>query len=235
MQSITGADFVLNLDILGASRYIASTINELPNNSGVAETKKWMAERRHRQYPCRKLSFAVGAVGQCDAAGVISNFGGDWFDCVAVNYWYRFVLNLDILGANRCIASTINEFPCNGGVAKTKSRRKNRGTREVLVAVVFSFRGGNSQSNTASIVGNFGSDWLDCVAVNYWCRLILNLNTLGASRWVLLPTPSTNFHVMVVSPRPKSDGRTAVPAMSLSQLSFALGAVRVKRYDRSCR
>ena len=45
--------------------------------------------------------------------------------------------------------------------------------------------------------------------------------------WPLLVAPSTNFHVIVVSPRPKVDGRTAVPVMSLSQLSFAFGAVRV--------
>jgi hypothetical protein len=43
--------------------------------------------------------------------------------------------------------------------------------------------------------------------------------------WVLLVAPSTNFQVMVVSPRPKVDGRLAVPVMSLSQLSFAFGAV----------
>jgi hypothetical protein len=45
--------------------------------------------------------------------------------------------------------------------------------------------------------------------------------------WVLFVAPSTNFHVIVVSPRPKVDGRTAVPVMSLSQLSFAFGAVIV--------
>ena len=46
--------------------------------------------------------------------------------------------------------------------------------------------------------------------------------------WLLLVAASTNFHVMVVSPRPKVDGRLAVPVMSLSQLSFAFGAVRVR-------
>jgi hypothetical protein len=45
------------------------------------------------------------------------------------------------------------------------------------------------------------------------------------SALVLFVAASTNFHVMVVSPRPKVDGRLAVPVMSLSQLSFAFGAV----------
>jgi hypothetical protein len=46
--------------------------------------------------------------------------------------------------------------------------------------------------------------------------------------WLLLVATSANFHVIVVSPRPKVDGRTAVPVMSLSQLSFAFGAVRLR-------
>src|SRR5574344_2653963 len=42
---------------------------------------------------------------------------------------------------------------------------------------------------------------------------------------VALPALSANCQVMVVSPRPNVDGRTAVPTISLSLLSFAFGAV----------
>jgi hypothetical protein len=75
------------------------------------------------------------------------------------------------------------------------------------------------------VVANLGGDWLDCVAVNYWRRFVLNTDYLLSALGAVALAPSTNFQVMVVSPRPKVDGRTAVPVMSLSQLSFAFGAV----------
>jgi hypothetical protein len=40
-----------------------------------------------------QLSFAFGAViVRCDAARVVGNFGGDWLNCVTVNYWHRLIL-----------------------------------------------------------------------------------------------------------------------------------------------
>jgi hypothetical protein len=61
------------------------------------------------------------------------------------------------------LRGTINELPCNGGIAKAKGGWQNGGTRDVLVAVILRFWCGDIQSNTASIVGNLGSDWINLV------------------------------------------------------------------------
>jgi hypothetical protein len=77
-----------------------------------------------------------------------------------------------LLSALGVVRGSIGKLPCNGGITKTKGRWQNGSTRDVLVTVVLRFWCGDTQSNTASIVGNLGSDWLDCVAVNYWYRFV---------------------------------------------------------------
>ena len=89
-----------------------------------------------------------------------------------------------MLSALGAVGGSINKLPCNGGVAKTKSRWQHGGTRDILVAVVFSFRCSNIQSDAASVIRNLGGNWINLRAVNYWLRLILNLNLLSTSRYI---------------------------------------------------
>jgi hypothetical protein len=59
------------------------------------------------------------------------------------------------------VASTIGKFPCNGGVAKAKGGRQISSARDVLVAIILRFWCSDIQSNTASVVGNLGSNWFN--------------------------------------------------------------------------
>jgi hypothetical protein len=148
--------------VLSTLAAVGSCINKLPSNGGIAKTKGGRKNGGTRDVLVAVvLRFWCGDI-QSDTARVVCNLGGDWLDCVAVNYWHRFILNLDALGASRCVASTIGKIPCNSGIAKTKGGRQNRQYLHVLVAVVLRFWCGNSQSDAASIVGNFGSNWLNC-------------------------------------------------------------------------
>ncbi len=157
------------LSALGAVR---GCISELPCNGGVAKTKGGRQNGGTRNILVTViLRFRCGK-GQSDAAGIVCNLGGNRLNCVAVNYWHRLVLNLDDLSASHCIARIIGKLPCNRGIAKAKGRRQNGGTYNVLVTVVLRFWCGNGQCDAASVIGNFGSDWINCFAVNYWYRFV---------------------------------------------------------------
>jgi hypothetical protein len=110
-----------------------------------------------------QLSFAVGAVRlNAMRQAVVGNLGGNWLDCVAVNYWRRLVLYIDALvSTSRCIASTIGKLPCNGGVAKAKGGRQNGGTRNILVTVILRFWCSDIQSDAARVVCNLGGNWIN--------------------------------------------------------------------------
>ena len=89
---------ILNLDIWEQVVALPGIISELPNNRGVAETKSGWKNGG----PCNILVAVIlrcgCGKGQCDAAGVISNFGGDWL-IVLQSITGRFVLNLGYLGS----------------------------------------------------------------------------------------------------------------------------------------
>jgi hypothetical protein len=68
-----------------------------------------------------------------------------------------------LLSALVAVGGSINELPCNGGIAKTKGGRQNGGSRDVLVAVVLRFWCGKSQSDAARVVCNLGGNWLESV------------------------------------------------------------------------
>ncbi len=154
--------------MLSALAAVRGSINKLPSNGGITDTKGGRQNGDARDILVTVVfSFWCGK-GQCNTASIVGNFGSDWLDCVAVNYWHRLVLNLDDLSASHCIARLISKLPSNGGITDTKGRRQNGGTRDFLVAVILRFWCSKGQSNTTSIVCNLGSDWLDCVAVYYW-------------------------------------------------------------------
>ena len=71
------------------------------------------------------------------------------------------------------------------------------------------------------------------VHFDYWRRLVLYLDDLGTSRCVACIISELPSNGGVI--RPNVDGRTAVPVISLSQLSFAFGAVIQCNAASSCR
>ena len=84
---------------------------------------------------------------------------------------------------------------------KAKGGWQNGGVPyNVLVAVVLRF-GAVIFRAMASVIGNFGSNWI-ILSSQLLAQTYLNLN-FSRVHWLLLVAPSTNFNVMVVSPRPK--------------------------------
>ncbi len=158
--------------MLSALAAVGGSINKLPRNGSVTKAKGGRQNGSTYNVLVAVVLRCRGGNSQSNTAGIIGNFSGNRLDCVAVNYWHRFVLNLNTLGASRCVARLISKLPCNGGIAKAKGRWQNGGTRDVLVAVILRFRCGDSQCDAASIVGNFGGNRINLRTVNHWCRFI---------------------------------------------------------------
>ncbi len=157
------------LSALGA---VGGSINKLPCNGGITKTKGGrQIGSAHDVLVAIILRFRCSDI-QSNAASIVCNLGSNWLDCVAVYYWCRFVLNIDVLSTGLFVASTIGKFPCNSGITDTKGGWQNGGTCDVLVAVVLRFWCGKGQCDAASVIGNLGSDWINLRTVYYWRRLV---------------------------------------------------------------
>ena len=90
MQSITGTDLSSHCYLLSAGA-VGGCINELPSNGGVAKTKGGRQNGGTRDVLVAVVLRFGAVIVRSDATSVVSNFGGNWLNCVAVYYWRRFI------------------------------------------------------------------------------------------------------------------------------------------------
>ena len=129
----------------------------IPNEAGNSSKHTW------NQYSAIIGCFRCNQSHICrfNSASWSNDIGNDGRQRGAFDYWRRLVLYLDDLG-NKSLRCSHYPANCqrNGGVAKTKCRWQNGGTRDILVAVVLRFCAVRFRAMRQRVVGNFGCNWL---------------------------------------------------------------------------